>query len=308
MFHWLTSWLVLTCSHRWFEGFNWEGLRKGTLTPPIIPTVSTEHWPPIIPTVSTEHWPPLSSPLWVQNTDPPYHPHCEYRTLTPPIIPTVSTEHWPPLSSPLWVQNTDPLSSPLWVQNTDPPIIPTVSTEHWPPPPPIIPTVSTEHWPSQLWVQNTDPLSSPLWVQNTDPPPHIILTVSTEHWPLHMCAVPERHSFFVPFFVPQFSSLLLFRMASCNCRPVTSLHCPLFIYESSYQHASQSSQSAWSQPRLSLSFCYQSAAQQLDWELTAGFLARPGKSRPHNRSKGRFTVRRHASAASSDHRIWRSDF
>lgn len=25
---------------RWFEGFNWEGLRKGTLTPPILPDVS----------------------------------------------------------------------------------------------------------------------------------------------------------------------------------------------------------------------------------------------------------------------------
>uniref|UniRef100_A0A8C8BY60 cGMP-dependent protein kinase n=1 Tax=Oncorhynchus tshawytscha TaxID=74940 RepID=A0A8C8BY60_ONCTS len=25
--------------HKWFEGFNWEGLRKGTLTPPIIPNV-----------------------------------------------------------------------------------------------------------------------------------------------------------------------------------------------------------------------------------------------------------------------------
>lgn len=24
---------------RWFEGFNWEGLKKGTLTPPIIPNV-----------------------------------------------------------------------------------------------------------------------------------------------------------------------------------------------------------------------------------------------------------------------------
>lgn len=28
------------CCCRWFEGFNWEGLKKGTLTPPIIPTVS----------------------------------------------------------------------------------------------------------------------------------------------------------------------------------------------------------------------------------------------------------------------------
>ncbi|KAK6482012.1 cGMP-dependent protein kinase 1-like isoform X1 [Huso huso] len=27
--------------HKWFEGFNWEGLRKGTLTPPIIPTVTS---------------------------------------------------------------------------------------------------------------------------------------------------------------------------------------------------------------------------------------------------------------------------
>uniref|UniRef100_A0AAY4D482 cGMP-dependent protein kinase n=1 Tax=Denticeps clupeoides TaxID=299321 RepID=A0AAY4D482_9TELE len=27
--------------HKWFEGFNWEGLRKGTLTPPIIPDVSS---------------------------------------------------------------------------------------------------------------------------------------------------------------------------------------------------------------------------------------------------------------------------
>uniref|UniRef100_A0A3B3ZNU7 cGMP-dependent protein kinase n=1 Tax=Periophthalmus magnuspinnatus TaxID=409849 RepID=A0A3B3ZNU7_9GOBI len=27
--------------HRWFEGFNWEGLKKGTLTPPIIPTVTS---------------------------------------------------------------------------------------------------------------------------------------------------------------------------------------------------------------------------------------------------------------------------
>ncbi|XP_023657303.1 cGMP-dependent protein kinase 1 isoform X2 [Paramormyrops kingsleyae] len=26
--------------HKWFEGFNWEGIRKGTLTPPIIPDVS----------------------------------------------------------------------------------------------------------------------------------------------------------------------------------------------------------------------------------------------------------------------------
>ncbi|MEE6485486.1 hypothetical protein FKM82_014302 [Ascaphus truei] len=26
--------------HKWFEGFNWEGLRKGTLTPPIIPSFS----------------------------------------------------------------------------------------------------------------------------------------------------------------------------------------------------------------------------------------------------------------------------
>uniref|UniRef100_A0A673A0S1 cGMP-dependent protein kinase n=1 Tax=Sphaeramia orbicularis TaxID=375764 RepID=A0A673A0S1_9TELE len=27
--------------HKWFEGFNWEGLKKGTLTPPIIPGVSS---------------------------------------------------------------------------------------------------------------------------------------------------------------------------------------------------------------------------------------------------------------------------
>uniref|UniRef100_A0A8C4X4D4 cGMP-dependent protein kinase 1 n=1 Tax=Erpetoichthys calabaricus TaxID=27687 RepID=A0A8C4X4D4_ERPCA len=30
--------------HKWFEGFNWEGLRKGTLTPPIIPNVSVHSW------------------------------------------------------------------------------------------------------------------------------------------------------------------------------------------------------------------------------------------------------------------------
>uniref|UniRef100_A0A1A7W7V9 cGMP-dependent protein kinase n=1 Tax=Iconisemion striatum TaxID=60296 RepID=A0A1A7W7V9_9TELE len=28
--------------HKWFEGFNWEGLKKGTLTPPIIPEVSSQ--------------------------------------------------------------------------------------------------------------------------------------------------------------------------------------------------------------------------------------------------------------------------
>uniref|UniRef100_A0ACB8F8E6 cGMP-dependent protein kinase 1 n=1 Tax=Sphaerodactylus townsendi TaxID=933632 RepID=A0ACB8F8E6_9SAUR len=27
--------------HKWFEGFNWEGLRKGTLTPPIVPSVAS---------------------------------------------------------------------------------------------------------------------------------------------------------------------------------------------------------------------------------------------------------------------------
>ncbi|KAM7370303.1 hypothetical protein PAMP_009863 [Pampus punctatissimus] len=27
--------------HKWFEGFNWEGLRKGTLSPPLIPAVSS---------------------------------------------------------------------------------------------------------------------------------------------------------------------------------------------------------------------------------------------------------------------------
>ena len=26
--------------HKWFDGFNWDGLRKGTLKPPIIPSVS----------------------------------------------------------------------------------------------------------------------------------------------------------------------------------------------------------------------------------------------------------------------------
>eukprot|EP00057_Strongylocentrotus_purpuratus_P024312 XP_011678786.1 PREDICTED: cGMP-dependent protein kinase 1-like [Strongylocentrotus purpuratus] len=25
--------------HKWFDGFNWEGLRKRSLTPPIVPTV-----------------------------------------------------------------------------------------------------------------------------------------------------------------------------------------------------------------------------------------------------------------------------
>lgn len=34
------TYIVLDPNHRWFEGFNWEGLRKGTLTPPIIPEVS----------------------------------------------------------------------------------------------------------------------------------------------------------------------------------------------------------------------------------------------------------------------------
>uniref|UniRef100_A0A3Q3N782 cGMP-dependent protein kinase n=1 Tax=Mastacembelus armatus TaxID=205130 RepID=A0A3Q3N782_9TELE len=28
--------------HKWFEGFNWEGLKKGTLTPPIIPNVTVD--------------------------------------------------------------------------------------------------------------------------------------------------------------------------------------------------------------------------------------------------------------------------
>lgn len=27
--------------HKWFEGFNWDGLRKGTLTPPIIPNLTS---------------------------------------------------------------------------------------------------------------------------------------------------------------------------------------------------------------------------------------------------------------------------
>ncbi|KAM9727548.1 cGMP-dependent protein kinase 1 isoform 1-T1 [Menidia menidia] len=27
--------------HKWFEGFNWEGLKKGTLTPPIVPNVTS---------------------------------------------------------------------------------------------------------------------------------------------------------------------------------------------------------------------------------------------------------------------------
>ncbi|TSK22795.1 cGMP-dependent protein kinase 1 [Bagarius yarrelli] len=27
--------------HKWFEGFNWDGLRKGTLTPPIVPSVTS---------------------------------------------------------------------------------------------------------------------------------------------------------------------------------------------------------------------------------------------------------------------------
>jgi len=26
--------------HKWFDGFNWDGLKKKTLKPPIVPTVS----------------------------------------------------------------------------------------------------------------------------------------------------------------------------------------------------------------------------------------------------------------------------
>lgn len=29
--------------YRWFEGFDWEGLEKGTLTPPIVPEVRFNH-------------------------------------------------------------------------------------------------------------------------------------------------------------------------------------------------------------------------------------------------------------------------
>lgn len=35
-----TLWWLFCFVFRWFEGFNWEGLKKGTLTPPIIPIVS----------------------------------------------------------------------------------------------------------------------------------------------------------------------------------------------------------------------------------------------------------------------------
>lgn len=36
--------MTLCCfCFRWFEGFNWEGLKKGTLTPPIIPNVSADN-------------------------------------------------------------------------------------------------------------------------------------------------------------------------------------------------------------------------------------------------------------------------
>ncbi|EDM13122.1 protein kinase, cGMP-dependent, type 1 (mapped), isoform CRA_a [Rattus norvegicus] len=37
----LDSTLGSKLNGRWFEGFNWEGLRKGTLTPPIIPSVAS---------------------------------------------------------------------------------------------------------------------------------------------------------------------------------------------------------------------------------------------------------------------------
>uniref|UniRef100_A0A8C1KYD1 cGMP-dependent protein kinase n=1 Tax=Cyprinus carpio TaxID=7962 RepID=A0A8C1KYD1_CYPCA len=37
--HFKTHWLKL--EKRWFEGFNWDGLRKGTLMPPIIPNVTS---------------------------------------------------------------------------------------------------------------------------------------------------------------------------------------------------------------------------------------------------------------------------
>jgi len=30
--------------HKWFEGFNWDGLRKGTLKPPYVPTVSVLYY------------------------------------------------------------------------------------------------------------------------------------------------------------------------------------------------------------------------------------------------------------------------
>lgn len=31
--------LCICCCCRWFDGFNWEGLRTRTLTPPIIPEI-----------------------------------------------------------------------------------------------------------------------------------------------------------------------------------------------------------------------------------------------------------------------------
>ena len=29
--------------HKWFDGFNWDGLRKSTLRPPIVPSVSSTY-------------------------------------------------------------------------------------------------------------------------------------------------------------------------------------------------------------------------------------------------------------------------
>lgn len=41
---------------RWFEGFNWEGLKKGTLTPPIIPIVSAVASAHCVPCCLTSLW------------------------------------------------------------------------------------------------------------------------------------------------------------------------------------------------------------------------------------------------------------
>lgn len=47
----------LFVSIRWFEGFNWEGLKKGTLAPPIIPNVSINFLKRFILKTKTGVWP-----------------------------------------------------------------------------------------------------------------------------------------------------------------------------------------------------------------------------------------------------------
>jgi cGMP-dependent protein kinase len=61
--------LIIQINHKWYHGFDWVALLKGTLTPPIVPELKSPEDPAYFAGDNTDDEPARPCPSWNPDLD-----------------------------------------------------------------------------------------------------------------------------------------------------------------------------------------------------------------------------------------------